>query len=56
LHLDGASQLEAVAGIERRLPGDGPHPLPEQVRLHGFIISFIHKDCERAADPHNSGF
>ena len=46
LLLHGASQLETIAGVEGGLPRDGPHPLPEHVRLDGFIISFVHQDGE----------
>jgi hypothetical protein len=46
LLLHAASQSEIIAGVERRLPRDGPYPLSDYVRLDGFVISFIHQDCE----------
>jgi hypothetical protein len=30
LLLHGASKLKTIARVERRLPRDGAHPLPEQ--------------------------
>ena len=47
LLLHGASDIETIAGIEGGLPRNGPHPLPDHVRLHRFIISFVHQYGER---------